>query len=123
MKNQFRNQNYINLETFRKNGQGVKTPVWFAEDGGFLHVWTRDDSGKAKRIRQDEKIKIVPSTSNGNPLGEWVSARATADSSLEALKHVKNLMEKKYGAAYKAFRLSSKIRKINHNEIKIQLYS
>jgi hypothetical protein len=26
-------QQYLNIETFRKNGQGVKTPVWFVEDG------------------------------------------------------------------------------------------
>lgn len=123
MKDQFRNRNYINLETFRKNGQGVKTPVWFAEDGGFLHVWTRDDSGKARRIRQNRDIKIAPATAKGDALGKWVDAQATADSSPEALKHVKILMGKKYGAAYKAFHLSSKIRKINHTEIKIQLDS
>ena len=31
-----RGENYINLETFKKNGQGVKTPVWFAHQGESL---------------------------------------------------------------------------------------
>jgi len=26
---QFRGEKYISLQTFKKNGQGVKTPVWF----------------------------------------------------------------------------------------------
>ncbi len=32
----FDHQQYLNLETFRKNGAGVKTPVWFVEDGGTI---------------------------------------------------------------------------------------
>jgi hypothetical protein len=40
----FQNQQYLSLETFRKNGQGVKTPVWFAQDGEVLYIWTQTDS-------------------------------------------------------------------------------
>ena len=29
---QFANAKYFSLETFRKTGVGVRTPVWFAED-------------------------------------------------------------------------------------------
>jgi len=32
------NQKYISLTTFRKNGTGVPTPVWFGEDSGKLYV-------------------------------------------------------------------------------------
>lgn len=31
---------YINLETFRKNGVGVKTPVWQTSEAGTIYVWT-----------------------------------------------------------------------------------
>lgn len=37
---QFENQQFLNLETFRKNGIGVKTPVWFVQDGETLYVRT-----------------------------------------------------------------------------------
>ncbi|HAE59309.1 MAG TPA: PPOX class F420-dependent oxidoreductase, partial [Anaerolineae bacterium] len=47
----FQNQQYLSIETFRKNGQGVKTPVWFVQDGEVLYIWTQTDSGKAKRVR------------------------------------------------------------------------
>ena len=31
---QFAKAKYLNLETFRKTGVGVRTPVWFAQDPG-----------------------------------------------------------------------------------------
>ena len=34
---QFAEQKYLNLESFRKNGQGVRTPLWFVEDDGVLY--------------------------------------------------------------------------------------
>ncbi len=54
----FAGQKYLNLETFKKNGTGVKTPVWFAEDPSAgldssdakLYVYTIGVSGKVKRI-------------------------------------------------------------------------
>ena len=30
---QFLNQKYINIETYRNNGEAVQTPVWFVIDG------------------------------------------------------------------------------------------
>jgi hypothetical protein len=44
-------QQYLNLETFRKSGVGFKTPVWFVQDGETLFVRTVANSGNAKRIR------------------------------------------------------------------------
>jgi PPOX class probable F420-dependent enzyme len=54
---------YINLETYRKNGRGVRTPVWFVEsgsdDGSILDVRTSDDTGKYKRIRNNPSVQIA----------------------------------------------------------------
>ena len=46
---------YISLATFRKNGEAVYTPLWFAEQDGKLYVMTRDDSWKYKRIRNNSQ--------------------------------------------------------------------
>ncbi|MBC8335412.1 MAG: PPOX class F420-dependent oxidoreductase [Anaerolineales bacterium] len=121
MKEQFNNQNYITIETFRKSGIGVRTPVWFAKDENAFYVWTEANSGKAKRIRRDGAVKIAPSTARGEPVGEWVGAQATADSSPEALAHNIKLMKKKYGLAFLGFRLMGKLRKANYTAIKIEL--
>lgn len=51
---------YISLTTFRKDGSGVATPVWFAVEGGELYVWTRSDSWKVKRLRRDSRVTVTP---------------------------------------------------------------
>ena len=120
MKEQFENQKFLNLETFRKSGVGVKTPVWFVEEGDAFYIWTEANSWKAKRIRNNSAVKVVPSTASGEPTGEWVDAHATADASSEALEHVNQLMKKKYGLAFAGFRMTGKLRKASYTQIKIQ---
>jgi PPOX class probable F420-dependent enzyme len=101
----FEKQQYLNLETFRKNGQGVKTPVWFVQDGDALMIWTGANSGKAKRIRNNGKVRIVPSNASGSPSGEWVEAQAHVDDSSGTLAHVTQMFKKKYGLVFNFFAL------------------
>src|SRR5882757_2156995 len=80
----FAGQKYLNLETFKKNGDGVKTPVWFAADpsaslassGAKIYAYTIGVSGKVKRVRNNPRVKIAPCSMSGKVLGEWVEARA-----------------------------------------------
>ena len=118
----FQKQEYLNLETFRKNGQGVKTPVWFAQEGDARYVWTQADSGKAKRVRRETpvSVNIAPCKPDGSPLGEWVPALASRDDSLEAVEHVRKLMVKKYGLMFHGFALMGKLRKAEYTAIKIE---
>ncbi len=99
----FAKQKYLTIETFRKNGEGVKTPVWFAQDSDTLHIWTSADSGKVKRIRRDNSVRIAPSDVGGKPLGEWIPARAQTDDSPEAIQTINKLMVKKYGLSFRLF--------------------
>ena len=73
---QFRGKKYLNLESYRKTGAAVRTPLWFAEAEGVLYVYSLADSGKVKRLRNDPRARVVPSDIRGNPQGEWVEARA-----------------------------------------------
>ena len=73
---EIRGQKYISLTTFRKNGQAVKTPVWFAEQDGKLYVKTRNDSGKYKRIRNNPQVKVAACTMGGKITGPEFSASA-----------------------------------------------
>jgi PPOX class probable F420-dependent enzyme len=56
---------YISLTTFRKNGIGVPTPVWFGEADDKLYVMSRPDSGKCKRIRNHPQVRVAPCTIRG----------------------------------------------------------
>ena len=90
---------YINLETFRKNGQSVQTPVWFAEqpprEPEKLYVYSTGDSGKAKRIRNSGRVRVAPCDMRGKLLGEWIEARADILEGQEA-QHGMQLLAKKY---------------------------
>lgn len=93
-------QKYINLETFRKNGQGVRTPVWFAgepEQGApeKLYAYSTTDSGKAKRIRNNPRVRVAPCDVRGKLLGEWIDSRAEIVTGEEA-EHGMKLLNKKY---------------------------
>jgi PPOX class probable F420-dependent enzyme len=103
---QFAGEKYINLETYRKNGQGVRTPVWFIEDddGGILYVRTSDDSGKYKRIRNNPSVQLAPCNIRGSIKGDWVKGEARITGEEEKLKALK-MLEKKYGMMYKMTRI------------------
>ncbi len=119
---QFEKQQYLNIETFRKNGQGVKTPVWFVQDGETLHVWTQAGSGKAKRIRNNSKVRVTPSTASGEPTGEWLDAQASTDESPASIKHVETLMKRKYKTMFYIFGMLGRLRGgAKYTDIKIKL--
>jgi PPOX class probable F420-dependent enzyme len=70
-------QKYVSLATFRRSGQEVRTPVWFAEQAGKLYVMTRSDSGKYKRIRNNPQVRIAPCTVRGKATGGWIDGQAS----------------------------------------------
>jgi len=118
---QFETQEFINVETFRKNGQGVKTPVWFVREDNSLYVWTGASSGKIKRIRNNPDVKIAPAKPDGTSLGEWVPAKASTDDSPEAMQHIIKLMRKKYGFSYTMFQIMGMLRREKYTSLRIQV--
>ena len=96
---QFEGQRYIALETFKRNGQGVKTAVWFIEDGGRLYIWTPATTGKARRIRNSPRVRVMPSSASGKPKGEWVEAKAHILNPPDNT-HPAELIRKKYGLQF-----------------------
>ncbi|MBW6472419.1 MAG: PPOX class F420-dependent oxidoreductase [Anaerolineaceae bacterium] len=95
---QFKAQNYLNLKTFRKNGEGVPTPVWFVRDGEKFYIRTVAGSGKVKRIRNNANVQIMPCGQQGEPLGKWIAAQAHEITDAETYAAVKVLLVAKYGA-------------------------
>lgn len=67
---------YINLTTFRKNGEPVSTPLWFAFHEGKLHATTEPDSGKMKRIRNNPSVLLAPCNAWGKEKGPRVEGLA-----------------------------------------------
>jgi len=107
---QFKDQEFLSLETFRKNGIGVKTPVWFAQEGDMLYIWTVGESGKAKRIRNNPRVNIAPCKRFGTVTGEWMAAQASVDDSAAAVRHVEIMLGRKLGFGFAMFRLIDRLR-------------
>ncbi|MGW3802474.1 PPOX class F420-dependent oxidoreductase [Streptomyces clavifer] len=55
----FSHSEYVSLTTYRKDGTPVATPVWAAADGDELYVWTRSDSWKVKRLRNNPRVLVT----------------------------------------------------------------
>ena len=104
---QFNKKQYLNLETFRKNGVSMKTPVWFVQEGNSMYVQTGANSGKVKRIRNNGRVNVTPCRMDGTPTGTWVLANAREITDPEISKTVNRLLDKKYGLMKKMFSLGS----------------
>lgn len=92
----FAKEKHIALETYRKSGEPVRTPVWCMVDNNLLYIVTRSHTGKVKRIRNNPKVRIAPSSFSGEPKGDWIEGTARFAEGEEAERAVQ-LRKKKYG--------------------------
>jgi PPOX class probable F420-dependent enzyme len=102
-------ERYINLETFKKDGTGVKTPVWVAALDGKLVIVTGGDSFKVKRIRNNEKVRAAPCDARGKLRGAWVegTAKIVDDPAFVVRAHA--ALRKKYGIQFMLLDLGAAI--------------
>lgn len=110
------NQDFMNLTTYRKSGETVVTPVWFAQEGATLYMTTATSTGKIKRIRNNPVVMVGPSDRRGQPLGPTETARARILSGSEAEK-ANTLLAKKYGWQWKAIGFVGMLRRSEANRV------
>jgi PPOX class probable F420-dependent enzyme len=118
---QFANQKFLNLETFRKNGESMKTPVWFTQEGETIYVRTVDGSGKVKRVRNNGNVNIAPCKVDGVLVGEWVPATARQVRDPQIDQKVGRLISKKYGLMATILALRSRFRRNEYAILEIKL--
>ena len=114
----FAGQNYISLETFKKNGQGVKTPVWFVLHENAFYVYTEADSWKVKRIRNTPRVRVAVCNMRGVIKGPWLDASASVVEGDERLAADK-LLDRKYFLK-RVFNFLSRINRHKRAMIKIE---
>jgi PPOX class probable F420-dependent enzyme len=109
---QFQNKEYIRLETVKRNGQVVSTPVWFVVEDGALFVRFYVNSGKVKRMRNDPHVRITPSDAMGKPHGLTIDGTAIrADGDMEI--KISQLLYRKYGLMKMSFDLWGAIKQLD----------
>jgi PPOX class probable F420-dependent enzyme len=88
---------YLSITSFKRDGTGVATPVWFVVDDGRLLVETGAASHKVRRIHRDPSVRIAMCSARGRLRGVPVRARAEVlpDSEIPRLEQ---LIAQKYRA-------------------------
>lgn len=110
---------YIALETFRKNGQGVVTPLWVIGKDGKLLARTDRNSWKVKRIRNNNHVRVAESDGRGNPTGPWFKAEARIVDDPAVEKWVRDQSAKKYRLMYYLIAFFSLFRKADRTVLEI----
>ena len=107
----------INIKTFRKNGEGAATPVWFVEDKDFFYICTGGATYKVKRIRNNPEVQIAASDASGNPKGKYFEGKARILEKNE-VDPFYSLFRKKYSG----FRMWNFFANLGKKEEKKQVY-
>ena len=94
---QLKDQKFCLLTTFKKDGQGVSSPMWFYLDGETVYMTTRGQSWKVKRMLRNPRVTIGWSDGSGVKHGKLVEAEAAILTSGEEFDRAKQLLNKKYG--------------------------
>ena len=96
-------EKFVSLTTFRKSGAAVETTVWIGRDGESLIVTTPSGSGKVKRLRNDERISLRPSSRRGSVDSSVPPVAAVAEvvEGPEAMYRLDSVMGAKYRLEYR----------------------
>ena len=114
----FVGQKYVSIETFKKNGQGVKTPVWFVLHDNAFYVYTEAYSWKVKRIRNNARVRVAPCGVRGDVKGPWLDGTASFVEGDERIAADK-LLDRKYFLKV-IFNVLTKINRHTRAMIKIE---
>ena len=114
----FGGQKYISLETFKKDGQGVKTPVWFVLHENAFYAYTEADSWKVKRIRNNPRVRVAVCSMRGDIKGPWLDGTASLVEGDDRLA-ADRLLDRKYFLK-KIFNLLTKLNRHQRAMIKIE---
>ena len=101
---------YINIQTYKKNGQAVSTPVWFIRKDNKIYFRTSRKSGKFKRIKNNNNVKFALCNISGKIKGEWHNGLAKIDPDINRLIFAR--INEKYGIVAHIMNVFYKIKKM-----------
>ncbi len=105
---------YLSVTSFKRDGTGVATPVWFVCDGRRLFALTDLHSAKVRRIRRDPRVLVASCRADGKLRREPLPARAEVLTSTPELERVHDLLIERYKLSYRlvmlVYRLGRRLR-------------
>ena len=109
---------YINIETYRKNGQAVRTPIWFVIKGNLIYFRTDKKSGKVKRIKNNPHVRLAACDIRGRTKEPWLVGEAHI---VKVDSEIYSMISKKYGIRAILIRFFNKLRKVTPIIISVSL--
>jgi uncharacterized protein len=110
----------IALTTFRKTGQAVTTPVWFAISLGTIYVETHADAGKLKRLRHTARVTLAPCTFSGKVTGSVSEGHARILTESEERTAASVALAKKYGVMRSLHHFVRNAQRLLHRKAKAE---
>ena len=105
---------YLSVTSFKRDGTGVATPVWFVSDGARLFALTDLHSAKVRRIRRNPRALVASCRPDGKLRMEPVPARVEVLTDTADLERVQKLLLARYKVSYRVvmlfYRLGRRLR-------------
>lgn len=110
----------IALTTFRKTGEAVTTPVWFAQNPGRIYVETHADAGKLKRLRHTTRVTFAPCTYSGKVTGAVREGNARILTESEERSVAVTALAKKYGVRRSLYHFFKNIQRLLQRKAQVE---
>ncbi len=105
---------YLSITSFKRDGTGIATPVWFVIDGNRLFALTDLHSAKIRRIRRNPLVLVASCRPDGKPRREPVAAHVEVLTETADLERVRKLLAEHYKMSYRVvmlfYRLGRRLR-------------
>ena len=105
---------YLSVTSFKRDGTGVATPVWFVSDGERLFALTDLHSAKVGRMRHNPRVLVAPCRPSGKLRGEPLPAHAEVLTDVPDLERAQRLLIGRYKLTYRLvmaiYRLGRRLR-------------
>jgi PPOX class probable F420-dependent enzyme len=105
---------YLSVTSFKRDGTGVATPVWFVSDGSRLFALTDLHSAKVRRMRRNPRVLVASCRADGKLRGEPVPASVEVLTATPELERVQKLLIGRYKLSYRLvmliYRLGRRLR-------------
>ena len=95
--NQFIDQKYLSLETYKRDSTPIQTPVWFVTENDQLYITTKETTGKVKRLRNNQNARIAVCSMKGDIKSDWVDVGLEKIPEESDVEKIVKLRKKKYG--------------------------
>ncbi len=96
---------YLSVTSFKRDGTGIATPVWFVSDGTRLYALTDARSAKVRRMRRDAKVIVASCRAGGRLRRAPVPAHVEVLTATPDLDRVQRLLRDRYKVSYRVITL------------------